>query len=165
MPSDETPWQAKATARHWTVIFIFVLIPTLYLWPSKSGIARVSQITERNGLDVFSDQSIVPDNATLERRQTYQCGPGNPCSNGACCGSAGFCGYGPTYCGTGRRLLSNGYVDTHPPQVVSPTATPMQSVGSMQPLLIQPVLWMFAVLSLAFVEQHQTSAPVSWKTP
>jgi hypothetical protein len=140
MPLDEILCHAKATARHWTVIFIFVLIPTLYLWPSKSAIDRVSQITKRNGLDVLGDQSIAPDNVTLARRQTYQCGPGSPCSNGACCGSAGFCGYGPTYCGTGRRLLFNGCVDTHLSQVVSLTATPMQSVGSMQPLLMRPVL-------------------------
>lgn len=33
--------------------------------------------------------------------QTYTCGPGNPCSNGACCGESGYCGYGPTYCGNG----------------------------------------------------------------
>lgn len=58
--------------------------------------------------------------STLEPRQTYQCGPGNPCSNGACCGTGGYCGYGdfsvkiapwveldcsslsgPTYCGSG----------------------------------------------------------------
>jgi hypothetical protein len=32
-------------------------------------------------------------NASLFRRD-YTCGPGNPCSNGACCGASGFCGYG-----------------------------------------------------------------------
>ena len=30
---------------------------------------------------------------TLNKRD-YTCGPGNPCSNGACCGASGFCGYG-----------------------------------------------------------------------
>jgi hypothetical protein len=24
----------------------------------------------------------------------YTCSPGSPCSNGACCGASGFCGYG-----------------------------------------------------------------------
>lgn len=32
---------------------------------------------------------------------SYSCDKSNPCSNGACCGASGFCGYGPTYCGTG----------------------------------------------------------------
>lgn len=31
----------------------------------------------------------------------YTCGPGRPCSNGACCGVSGNCGYAPAYCGTG----------------------------------------------------------------
>lgn len=31
----------------------------------------------------------------------YTCGPGRPCSNGACCGASGNCGYAPAYCGTG----------------------------------------------------------------
>jgi hypothetical protein len=32
---------------------------------------------------------------------SYSCDKSNPCSNGACCGASGFCGYGPTYCGDG----------------------------------------------------------------
>lgn len=31
----------------------------------------------------------------------YTCGPGKDCSNGACCGVDGWCGYGPKYCGDG----------------------------------------------------------------
>ncbi|KAF8750314.1 hypothetical protein RHS01_09455 [Rhizoctonia solani] len=31
----------------------------------------------------------------------YSCSAAKPCSNGACCGVSGYCGYGPTYCGTG----------------------------------------------------------------
>ncbi|KAG9123114.1 hypothetical protein FRC07_000217 [Ceratobasidium sp. 392] len=31
----------------------------------------------------------------------YSCSAAKPCVNGACCGASGFCGYGPTYCGTG----------------------------------------------------------------
>lgn len=39
-------------------------------------------------------------NSTLTRRD-YLCSASNPCSNGACCGATGVCGYGPTYCGAG----------------------------------------------------------------
>ncbi|KAM0546636.1 hypothetical protein ACHAPJ_010774 [Fusarium lateritium] len=31
----------------------------------------------------------------------YTCGPGKPCSNKACCGADGWCGYEPKYCGKG----------------------------------------------------------------
>lgn len=39
--------------------------------------------------------------ANLLRRDAYACDANTPCSNGACCGAGGYCGYGPTYCGTG----------------------------------------------------------------
>jgi hypothetical protein len=39
------------------------------------------------------------------RRRDFTCGPGQPCSNGACCGSSGFCGYG-------RHILCSRYVAT-----------------------------------------------------
>lgn len=31
----------------------------------------------------------------------FTCGPDKPCSNSACCGDSGWCGYGSTYCGDG----------------------------------------------------------------
>ncbi|KAH8882031.1 hypothetical protein GQ53DRAFT_589853, partial [Thozetella sp. PMI_491] len=31
----------------------------------------------------------------------YSCDEAHPCSNGACCGKSGYCGYGTTYCGDG----------------------------------------------------------------
>lgn len=49
----------------------------------------------RDGLsDVFGDSTYQTANASLVRRDDYSCGPGNPCSNGACCGVSGYCGYG-----------------------------------------------------------------------
>ncbi|KAH7120620.1 hypothetical protein EDB81DRAFT_666993 [Dactylonectria macrodidyma] len=37
----------------------------------------------------------------------YTCGPDKPCSNGACCGEDGWCGYSPTYCGDGCQSNCN----------------------------------------------------------
>ncbi|CAE6441266.1 unnamed protein product [Rhizoctonia solani] len=37
----------------------------------------------------------------------YSCSAAKPCANGACCGESGFCGYGPTYCGTGCQSNCN----------------------------------------------------------
>lgn len=48
-----------------------------------------------------SDGALSSNASMLMRRDDYSCGPGNPCSNGACCGASGYCGYGKTYCGDG----------------------------------------------------------------
>lgn len=37
---------------------------------------------------------IRSDSPRLFAREDYSCGPGRPCSNGACCGESGFCNYG-----------------------------------------------------------------------
>lgn len=37
----------------------------------------------------------------LKREDDHTCSASRPCTNGACCGASGFCGYGPTYCGDG----------------------------------------------------------------
>jgi len=49
---------------------------------------------------------LVPRQASTS--DTYSCDKSNPCSNGACCGASGYCGYGPTYCGTGIYSLGPG---------------------------------------------------------
>ncbi|KAG7417481.1 hypothetical protein Forpe1208_v005351 [Fusarium oxysporum f. sp. rapae] len=39
--------------------------------------------------------------ASTQGQGDYACGPGKPCSNEACCGPDGWCGYEPKYCGKG----------------------------------------------------------------
>lgn len=70
------------------------------------------------------ENSLLFSSAHGRRDDSYSCSSSNPCSNGACCGASGYCGYGricvlnhcsrtmilicligPTYCGTG--CLSN----------------------------------------------------------
>ena len=66
-----------------------------YTWYNSGTDLSSNPIVTRHA-DVLGLQDR-PDhlsNLTLERRQTFQCGPGNPCSNGACCGEGGYCGYG-----------------------------------------------------------------------
>jgi chitinase len=75
--------------------------------------------------------STVP----LDRRQTdatskatgdaYSCGVGNPCSNGACCGESGYCGFGPTYCGTGCTSNCNAKADCGQYAKVAGTECPL----------------------------------------
>jgi chitinase len=54
-------------------------------------------------LAAVAKQPITPRQLALTASgsDTYTCGPGSPCTNGACCGDSGWCGYGETYCGDG----------------------------------------------------------------
>ncbi|KAJ3953651.1 hypothetical protein N0V92_009873 [Colletotrichum tropicale] len=58
-------------------------------FPAPSGNLSVSDADAPFGLAVRLDDD------------PYTCGPGRPCSNGACCGASGNCGYAPAYCGAG----------------------------------------------------------------
>jgi chitinase len=57
--------------------------------------------------------ALLPRASTtsISGQDGYTCGPGNPCSNGACCGESGWCGYGPTYCGDGCQSNCNATAD------------------------------------------------------
>ncbi|KAJ5555613.1 hypothetical protein N7461_004083 [Penicillium sp. DV-2018c] len=55
------------------------------------------------GLDVLDLMNNVED--------PYTCSKDKPCSNGACCGKSGNCGYGPTYCGDGCMSNCNATAD------------------------------------------------------
>jgi hypothetical protein len=72
-------------------------------WYNNPSVRPTSSVitarhTENSG---FADDSILVSNASLIRREDYTCSASAPCSNGACCGASGYCGYGPTYCGAG----------------------------------------------------------------
>ncbi|KAI1114378.1 hypothetical protein F5Y14DRAFT_441271 [Nemania sp. NC0429] len=58
-------------------------------------------IARATGDSGLADGSRLNSNGSLTRREDYTCSASAPCSNGACCGASGFCGYGPTYCGDG----------------------------------------------------------------
>lgn len=54
---------------------------------------------------VASNYSRAASFGAAAADEDYTCAAGRPCSNGACCGKSGNCGYGPDYCGDG--CLSN----------------------------------------------------------
>ena len=66
-----------------------------YAWynPGVNLLPNSIVVQHANVLD-FQDTSDQLSNLTLERRQSFQCSSSNPCSNGACCGGSGYCGYG-----------------------------------------------------------------------
>ncbi|XMA20471.1 hypothetical protein WAI453_013262 [Rhynchosporium graminicola] len=79
-----------------------------HYWP-ESDSNSLSSITKSKSLlrrDSFETSLSSDDkNSSIFRREDYTCGPGNPCSNGACYGVSGYCSYSATYCGT--RCVSN----------------------------------------------------------
>ncbi|KAJ3578860.1 hypothetical protein NPX13_g1706 [Xylaria arbuscula] len=67
----------------------------------------VSKIRPSNGVCQKDEYLATSPNPALESslqareaEDPYACGENKPCSNGACCGKSGFCGFGPKYCGT-----------------------------------------------------------------
>lgn len=79
-------------------LLILFLITRYYAGPGQTPTAPSSALHVRD-TTVANDAIFAFSNIT--RRQDYTCGPGRPCSNGACCGASGNCGYGDKYCGDG----------------------------------------------------------------
>lgn len=93
------------------VFFAFTILNTLRnsssQYASKALNVLVSRDSSFNGYDTHGMSNV----SELSRRDDYSCGPGNPCSNGACCGASGYCGYGSTYCGTGCTSNCNAVAE------------------------------------------------------
>lgn len=112
---------------------------------ASSGTSRI--LKARTSLPIDDGVSLSlndsPVSGNLSRRQDdFSCGPGRPCSNSACCGKDGFCGYGieihpdahrstltnsligPTYCGDGCTSNCNAHAecgkDSNPPGKTCP---------------------------------------------
>lgn len=77
--------------------------PLLYPPSYRNSYRRRLQILDSN--DTNEALNI------LRPRDDYTCGSDKPCSNGACCGQSGYCGYGSTYCGTGCTSNCNAVAE------------------------------------------------------
>lgn len=86
-----------------SVLFVVLLIICIHFWPDHDSESPSTIHLAPRGVEVknFAEDIDVRSNATLLPRDTFQCSQSKPCSNGACCGGSGYCGYGPTYCGSG----------------------------------------------------------------
>ena len=85
-----------ATSSH-SHLFLFLLVFLL------SNITRAS-------VSPVETQVLAPRQSTTPSasgQTDFTCGPNKPCGNHACCGVSGWCGYGPTYCGTGCQSNCN----------------------------------------------------------
>lgn len=93
---------SKAAARSSVFLLCIAVVHVAYVWHNGGDAGQLKLLNPRFAdTDSIEARSLEFANSSLIPRDTYQCGPGNPCSNGACCGGSGYCGYGPTYCGSG----------------------------------------------------------------
>lgn len=97
--------QHDSTVRSSRILLWLSLLCALGFWrhreriPPQTPLARLA-----NTLSVTEGLIPPTENVTLRRRgDDYSCDENKPCSNGACCGENGFCGYGPKYCGDGCK--------------------------------------------------------------
>ncbi|KAI0865410.1 hypothetical protein F4860DRAFT_307737 [Xylaria cubensis] len=61
--------------------------------PVEIYLGTAAKLRKEDSQDRVKRQTVNPDDP-------YSCDENKPCSNGACCGKNGVCGYGPDYCGT-----------------------------------------------------------------
>ncbi|CAG8001645.1 unnamed protein product [Penicillium salamii] len=93
--------QTFVKKEHLFRVFFGILLglSCLVFWRPSSGYLPGSSISAR---DTFAVGSLASrSHASIFARDDYSCSASKPCSNGACCGASGYCGYGDTYCGTG----------------------------------------------------------------
>ncbi|KAL2859873.1 uncharacterized protein BJX67DRAFT_338240 [Aspergillus lucknowensis] len=80
-----------------SLVLLFSLLPFVTRASSPSlAAAQSAQLNEFQGssLAMFNTPALAVDD-------DYTCDADRPCSNSACCGKEGQCGYGPDYCGDG----------------------------------------------------------------
>ena len=90
--ADKHSSKGRAAGGLFMLLLAILLSFAIYPW-YNSGIDLSSDSRHAGVLD-FQDMTEHWTNLTVERRQTYQCSADNPCTNGACCGASGYCGYG-----------------------------------------------------------------------
>ncbi|KAF5676733.1 glycoside hydrolase family 18 [Fusarium denticulatum] len=91
------------------LVYLFLFSLNLLFFPSLCLSADVEHIES-----VFS-KSLVPRELSAAAGASgtgdFSCGPTKPCSNKACCGKDGWCGFGDKYCGKGCQSHCDAKAD------------------------------------------------------
>ncbi|KAK7915206.1 glycoside hydrolase superfamily [Apiospora marii] len=96
----ESSWAPSARITSVLVAVVALLI-FVSEWHNSPGFTATVIKARRNREFSLEFDHVLESNTSLNRRDNYSCSSTAPCSNGACCGASGFCGYGPKYCGHG----------------------------------------------------------------
>jgi chitinase len=91
---------ARPRARYAALFALLSIVTCLFFWPSPSTPHHHLLVAPRD-TNLFQADQVLTSNHSIFAREDYSCSKDNPCSNYACCGKGGYCGYGPDYCGDG----------------------------------------------------------------
>ncbi|RSL51633.1 hypothetical protein CEP51_015172 [Fusarium floridanum] len=91
---------------HQRLSFLNLLVFLSFLLHSSLVLGYAHSHAKHDHLHHLHGQSLraatlATTKATSTGQDDFTCGPDKPCSNEACCGEDGWCGYGPNYCGDG----------------------------------------------------------------
>jgi hypothetical protein len=112
------------------VFFAFTILNIVRNSSSQHASKALNIIVGRDSPSSGYDTHDMSNVSEITRRDDYSCGVGNPCSNGACCGASGFCGYGSTYCGTGCTSNCNAVAECGIDASPSGTTCPLNTCCS-----------------------------------
>ncbi|KAH8738309.1 hypothetical protein BGZ61DRAFT_583252 [Ilyonectria robusta] len=103
--------------------FVVVSVSLVFI-PWDASIHSLTTSLERKLPWLWSDVSVRddddgdggagvsdPGDSPIAQGGSYSCSKDSPCYNGACCGKDGWCGYGPTYCGTGCQSQCDAHAE------------------------------------------------------
>lgn len=107
---------------------LFVVLSTYYHHGSTDTRELIK--LESRDLELLPFEDSLPNHSNLSRRQDYSCSANRPCSNGACCGSSGFCGYGQTYCGAGCQSNCDAFAECGVDSIPSGKTCPLNTCCS-----------------------------------
>lgn len=84
-------------------VFSRFLLLTLSIQTQTASASAVEGIYDPFS-SIYARQTVTSNSSG---HGDYTCSSDLPCTNGACCGESGWCGYGPTYCGDGCQSNCN----------------------------------------------------------
>lgn len=84
-----------------------VLIASTWLWSGPSDPMSVHIVPRAENVVGDVAAKLGSDLGAGQSTGSYSCSKKNPCSNGACCGPSGYCGFGSEYCGIGCQSNCN----------------------------------------------------------
>ncbi|KAL9560669.1 hypothetical protein ACKAV7_015160 [Fusarium commune] len=91
------------------LVYLFLFSLNILFFPSLCLSADVEYVES-----IFS-RSLVPRELSAAAGASgtgdFSCGPNKPCSNKACCGKDGWCGFGDKYCGKGCQSHCDAKAD------------------------------------------------------
>lgn len=107
-------WLSVAALRFALLAGLLSFLAFVFIFSSSEALTATQPRQERrsNNFESLYQVHAPPSNRSLHPRDDdYSCSKDNPCSNSACCGAEGYCGYGPTYCDNGCQANCDAHAE------------------------------------------------------